>query len=380
MTATMPDRRAGPFERLAGWLKLRRDRLVADPAFQRFSASFPLTRGTAHRHASDLFDLCAGFVYSQVLFACVRLDLFAMLTRGPLPLSDIAARARLSPEAADRLVRAAIALGLLEWRGDMVGLGLKGAALTGNPGALAMVEHHAMLYADLADPIALLRGEAPPSLLRRFWAYGDGGSAEAADSAADYTALMARSQALVADDILDAYPVDKHRVVLDVGGGNGTFLAALHRRAPAAELHLFDLPAVTAHAAHNPALPESVVIHGGRFPDDPLPAGMDLVTLVRVVHDHDDAVVRPLLKRVHEALVPGGSIVIAEPMAESAAVAPMADAYFGFYLLAMGQGRARSPDTLMTMLVEAGFQAPRRVATRRPLFAGLVTATRHPKT
>ncbi len=180
MTATMPDRRAGPFERLAGWLKQRRDRLVADPAFQRFSASFPLTRGTAHRHASDLFDLCAGFVYSQVLFACVKLDLFAMLTRGPLPLADIAARCRLTPEAAERLVRAAIALKLLEWRGDTVGLGLKGAALTGNPGALAMVEHHAMLYADLADPIALLRGEAPPSHLRRFWAYGDGGSAEAA--------------------------------------------------------------------------------------------------------------------------------------------------------------------------------------------------------
>lgn len=376
MTATMPDRRAGPFERLAGWLKLRRDRLVADPAFQRFSASFPLTRGTAHRHASDLFDLCAGFVYSQVLFACVRLDLFAMLSRGPLSLADIAARAQLSPEAAERLVRAAIALKLLEWRGGAVGLGLKGAALTGNPGALAMVEHHAMLYQDLADPIALLRGEAPPSHLRRFWAYGEGGSSEAAGAAADYTALMARSQALVAGDILDAYPVAQHRVVLDVGGGNGTFLAALHHRAPQAELHLFDLPAVTAHAARNPALPESVVIHGGRFPDDPLPSGMDLVTLVRVVHDHDDPVVRGLLSRVREALVPGGSIVIAEPMAESAAVAPMADAYFGFYLLAMGQGRARSPDRLMAMLSEAGFANPRRIPTRRPLFAGIVTAVR----
>lgn len=375
MTAVVPDRRAGPWERLVGWLKVRRDRLVADPAFQRFSASFPLTRGTAHRHARALFDLCAGFVYSQVLFACVRLDLFAILAEGPLRPTQIANRIGLGPDAADRLLRAAIALGLLEWRGEAVGLGLKGAALMGNPGALAMVEHHAMLYRDLADPVALLRGEAPTSQLRRFWAYGEGGSPEAADAAADYTALMSRSQALVADDILDAYAVDRHRMVLDVGGGDGTFLSAVHRRAPAAELRLFDLPAVVAHAARNPALPDSVVIHGGRFPDDPLPGGADLVTLVRVVHDHDDAVVRALLRRVHEALAPGGTVMIAEPMAESAAVAPMADAYFGFYLLAMGSGRARSPDMLMAMLSEAGFVGVRRIATRRPLFAGIVTAT-----
>ena len=36
MTAVVPDRRAGPWERLVGWLKVRRDRLVADPAFQRW--------------------------------------------------------------------------------------------------------------------------------------------------------------------------------------------------------------------------------------------------------------------------------------------------------------------------------------------------------
>ena len=31
------------------------------------------------------------------------------------------------------------------------------------------------------------------------------------------------------------------------------------------------------------------------------------------------------------------------------------DAYFGFYLLAMGRGRARTPEQLKQMLTEAGF-------------------------
>ena len=52
------------------------NRLQANPRFRRFAAAFPLTRFVARRRARALFDLCAGFVYTQVLTACVRLDLF----------------------------------------------------------------------------------------------------------------------------------------------------------------------------------------------------------------------------------------------------------------------------------------------------------------
>ena len=50
-------------DRLRDW----RNRTVARPGFQRWAAAFPLTRPTARRHAGELFDLVAGFVYSQVL-------------------------------------------------------------------------------------------------------------------------------------------------------------------------------------------------------------------------------------------------------------------------------------------------------------------------
>ena len=38
-----------------------RDRLLANPAFHRWAASFPLTRPVARRQTQLLFDLCAGF-------------------------------------------------------------------------------------------------------------------------------------------------------------------------------------------------------------------------------------------------------------------------------------------------------------------------------
>jgi len=62
-----------------------RVRMVADPRFQKWAASFPLTRWVARRRARSLFDLCAGFVYTQVLYAVVRLDLIGTLSDGPLP-------------------------------------------------------------------------------------------------------------------------------------------------------------------------------------------------------------------------------------------------------------------------------------------------------
>jgi hypothetical protein len=45
-----------------------------------------------------MLDLCAGFVYSQVLFACVRLRLFDILFKQPLTTAALAERLSLSPE------------------------------------------------------------------------------------------------------------------------------------------------------------------------------------------------------------------------------------------------------------------------------------------
>ena len=50
-----------------------RNRLLMSPRFQRAAAAFPLTRPLARREARGLFDVVAGFVYSQVLLSCVRL-------------------------------------------------------------------------------------------------------------------------------------------------------------------------------------------------------------------------------------------------------------------------------------------------------------------
>ena len=365
-----------------GW----RDRLVASPDFQRWAADFPLTRPVALRRAADLFDITAGFIYSQTLYACVELDLFHMLADGPLDLKTLAVRMDLPEPAADRLLRAAVALRLLERRGTerdgtpRFGLGDHGAAMLGNPGIAAMVRHHRMLYRDLADPLALLRGELPETELGHFWAYASHADpATAGDAAvAEYSGLMTVSNAFVAGDVLDAYPLNKNRCLMDVGGGEGNFLMEVAKRWGHLRLMLFDLPAVAARANErfrDLGLADRAQAHGGDLMRDALPTGADVITLVRVIHDHDDDKAMVILRAVRAALPAGGTLLLAEPMAETPGAEPIGDAYFGLYLWAMGSGRPRPPRELKAMLREAGFGRIRMVRTRRPMQTRLLAAS-----
>ena len=380
---TAPSGRARRAASVRDRVALLRDRLLASQRFRDWAASMPVFRGIARRRARALFDLCAGFVYSQVLAAAVRLDLFELLHReGPIPPDDLARRVGLPPARLALLADAAVSLGLLERRsGGRIGLGPLGASMVGNAGAAAMVRHHALLYADLADPVALLREGGADTRLGRFWTYAGAGVARADDAGsgdvADYTELMAASQPLVAGEILDAWDLSRHRALLDLGGGNGTFARAAAARVPGLSVTVLDLPPVAEIAGRRFAeagLGPRVRAVGGDFVCGRLPRGADIVTLVRILHDHDDAAVRAILANSRAALPPGGTILVAEPMSGTPGAAPVGDAYFGFYLLAMGQGRPRTADELAAFLAEAGFVRPRLLPTRQPLLVRVMIA------
>ena len=374
-----------PAPGLPEWLRAWRDRRLASPAFRAWATRFPLTRPIARRRSRALFDLCAGFVYAQVLAACVQLELFEALRDGPLPAGALAVRLGLPSDSAARLLEAATSLRLLERRrADAAGeprwgLGPLGAAMLGDAGLAAMVRHHAALYADLADPVALLRREAGDTALGRYWAYAGADQPEAVPGAAvaDYSALMAATQPMVAAEVLAAYDLSRHRCLLDLGGGEGGFLVAAAQAAPRLHLMLLDLPAVADHARIRLAaagLSGRSTVHGGSFLPGSLPPGADCISLVRVVHDHDDAAAMTILRAARQALPPGGTLLLAEPMAAEAGAEPMGGAYFGFYLLAMGSGRPRRAEELTAMLVQAGFVRPRRHRTRLPLLCGVISA------
>jgi demethylspheroidene O-methyltransferase len=221
--------------------------------------------------------------------------------------------------------------------------------------------------------------------MAEYWPYtleGQEHSAQAAQAAqaqaekyARYSDLMSASQPFVVDEILASYRFDDHQCVLDVGGGQGTFLSRLGLHATHLQLKLFDLPEVAALAQANFArqgLDARARAHPGSFLKDPLPQGADLVTLIRVAHDHPDADVHTLLAAIYEALPPGGTLLLSEPMAQEPGETPQGDAYFHFYLLAMGAGRLRTPRELMAMMAQAGFAHLEIVPNPMPLQTQIV--------
>jgi demethylspheroidene O-methyltransferase len=374
-----------PAKRAFDWFYSWRDQLLTSAGFRQWALRFPLTRLIARRNVSDLFDLCASFVYSQILFACVRLNIFDFLHDGPKDLDQIAQQLNLPRSGAERLVLGASALKLLEDRGGgRYGLGPLGAALIHNPGVVAMIEHHHLLYADLADPVGLLR-QRPDKLanyksqLGSYWAYAavDQPDAAAPHAVQDYSGLMAASQSFIADDVLAAYPMNRHRLLLDIGGGAGAFAIKAAEQAPHLKIEVFDLPSVAelANLAFARAgLAGRAFAIGGDFHSDTLPKGADVATLIRVVHDHDDDAVLRLLRAARLALAPGGVLVLAEPMSDTSGGDRIAEAYFGFYLLAMGSGRPRSFEQISSLLKAAGFQQIRQRATHTPILVRVIEA------
>jgi demethylspheroidene O-methyltransferase len=346
-----------------------RNQVLGSAGFQRWASRTPIIRGIARRRAAAQFDLVAGFVYSQILSACVTSGLIGFLNGQLRSFHTIAGFLKLKPEAAERLLRAAESLQLVESpQAGLWTLGEAGAPLSANEGAMAMIRHHHLLYRDLADPLKLLADNRErQTALSSYWTYAS--REEGTGDTVGYSALMAATQPMVSQQIIDAYAFSRHRRMLDIGGGTGTFARSVSNVAPQLELTVFDLPEVLAGMTGS-----GIARHPGDFKTTALPTGYDLITLVRILHDHDNDVVQALLGKIYAALPDDGRLLIVEPLAQSRHGERMGDAYFGLYLWAMGSGRPRSQSTLTDMLKRAGFSAVDPVATALPIITSALVA------
>lgn len=75
-----------------------------------------------------------------------------------------------------------------------------------------------------------------------------------------------------------------------------------------------------------------------------------------------------------QALAPTGVLLIAEPLAGTVGAETMSDAYFAFYLMAMGSGRPRTFDEMKALVLGAGFASVNEVRSNLPLQFRLLVA------
>lgn len=342
-------------------------KLIATPSLQNRVSRLPIINRFARRDGEAVFDIMMGFINSQVLMALVRLNIIEHLSKQSADLTELADLCDVPQDRMKILCRAGVALGLLKIRKTRVRLSRKGAVFAAVPGLAQLVDHHEILYRDLTQAKDFFRGSTDPALAG-FWPYvfTQGNDLDAAE-AARYSQLMTDTQSLVAHDTLDGLNIGSAKSWLDVGGGSGAFIGHVAQKFPHLDCAVFDIvPKLSPD--------ESFERHVGSFKTESLPAEYDVISVIRVLYDHNDTTVQNLLGKIYTALPKDGQIIVSEPMLGHPSPTPAGDVYFAIYTLAMQTGKTRSSPELIEIMKDIGFSDIKFKRGNRPFVTSTITA------
>ena len=149
--------------------------------------------------------------------------------------------------------------------------------------------------------------------------------------------------------------------VLDIAAGHGMYGITLARHNPHAKITALDWKNVLAVAADNAQrMGVSDRFHplpGSAFEVEP-GTGYDVVLLTNFLHHFDPPKNESLMRKIHEALAPGGRLVIVDFVPNPDRVTPPEAAAFSLTMLATTHnGDAYTFEEYRSMLRNSGFQA-----------------------
>jgi SAM-dependent methyltransferase len=185
------------------------------------------------------------------------------------------------------------------------------------------------------------------------------------DAAAIYHDGMDKIQALETSAVINAYDFPPVGTIVDVGGGNGSLLAAILQTVPETRGVVFDLPNAQSDVEatiRTAGLTERIRFEPGDFFAE-LTAGGDCYLLRQIIHDWEDEDAVTILRSCRRAIAADGRLLIIElilpPEGASSLEAVMLDVTM---LVRLG-GRERTAAQYATLLNAAGFDLDRVVKT-----------------
>ena len=152
------------------------------------------------------------------------------------------------------------------------------------------------------------------------------------------------------------------RTIVDVGGGNGSLLAAILRARPHVRGILVDRTQTVARSSEvfrTAGVMDRATAVGQSF-FDPLPAGADLYLLKSVLADWPDAEATAILARCAEAARPGGRVLILNGVWPDEETAPAQDVL----MMVLVGGKERTLSEFRPLARQAGLEI--HTAVRQP--------------
>ncbi|MBB5121993.1 methyltransferase [Streptomyces eurocidicus] len=270
-------------------------------------------RGTVAR-------LAFGQMGTQLLRTAVRLEVFDRIGAGERTAEGLAQDLGTHPQATHRLLRALAGLRLLDETapGTFTTTAAGDLLRSGTPGTMLAM---ARMF---TDP-AMLRGwdlleESVRTGRTSFDAvFGTdffGHLRAHPELSAEFNTAMSQATRLLAEALPGHYDFGRFGTVVDVGGGDGTLLAAVLRAYPGTRGVVHDTAEGLAQAAARFAregLTDRTALETGDFFAS-APAGGDLYMLKSVIHDWDDERCATILRHIRKVVPADGTLLIIEPV------------------------------------------------------------------
>ena len=283
--------------------------------------------GTMSMTYPQLMQLANAFSESQTLLAANDLDLFTVIGTGGHTAGKIARRCKADPEGMRLLLDALVGLGLLARRGiryrnqPLARRFLDRRSPTAISNLLWLLGHHWHDWSKL--PQALRKG-------RPGWAPGT----KSREFRRRFSlAMHERSHVLAPPTIATLRLPPRSKRFLDLGGGPGSYAIALAKRYPRLEGVVLDQTVtVTRQLIRKHRLEKRLRARAGSIFTADLGSGYDALLVSNVIHVFNATENRALLKRVREALRPGGKVFIVEFFLDETLTRPAKSSVFSLMM------------------------------------------------
>ncbi len=308
-----------------------------------------------------LHEVTSSFQECRILLTAAQLDLFTKLEERPRTAGELCREQGWSLRGLTILMDALAAQGILNRSPDghysvnpsIQGLLVKG----GKDSILPMVLHRGTMWETWSHLTEIVKTGSNPN--RKDILSQPGEDMKAFIGAMHFIGLK------MAKEIAASVDLKPFTRMLDVGGASGTYTMAFLERAPHMTATVFDLPGVVEMARKRIAengLTDRVQVVAGDYTVDELPKGHDLVLLSAIIHSNGRDVNRELFAKIHEALAPGGSILIRDYFLNSTRISPPDGAMFAVNMLAATTaGTAYTFAEVRDDLEHAGFKEVRMI-------------------
>lgn len=320
--------------------------------------------------AQLMFGMITGFWVSQIIGVAARLNIAEHLRDGAKSAEELARLAGAEPSALYRVLRAAASIGVFQLGADdRFSLTPLGETLrSGIPGSMREMaimqtsKGHWLPWGKLEDAVRTGQAQAVATLGCELFEH----YATSPEEAAAFSGAMGNLSALVASEVAAHVDTSGLTRAVDIGGAEGTLIAALLVKNPSLAGIVFDLPHVTATAeaklAAQGLLGRCTVVAGDFFKSVP---SADLYVLKQILHDWNDEQAATILRNCARSMTSRGRVAIVEmviPDDRSATPAQLMDVN----MLAILPGRERTQAEYTALLADAGLRFERLVPTHSP--------------